>query len=255
MSKRQLRKRSAKLKEDIERYRNAAETYDALHAARIGSHLPSNEEEYKNAEHHYNICDDTKRRGAGEIKGGGVVLRPSGMAAHREFHDLYTREEEKKPTRKGISLHEAAKTANYTGPKMRAIAFDERFCILCMGEVKPNRAGCDGGNKFFPDCTCCSMVDITMLQHGIDSAGLVAGDVIRSIICPQCKIQITKMQKEEKQHGLRVMVDGRDMPSWVIKQKAIYERLEHNWQKILHNARIEPIEGAPGFRVQGVGGA
>lgn len=255
MSSRQLRKRSAKLKKDIEGYREAAQYYNALHPSRIGAHLPSNEQEYKEAEHQYNVCDDTRRRGAGEIKGGGVVLRPGGMSAYREFHDLYTREEEKKPARKAINLHEAAKTAIYKGPKTRVIAFDDRFCILCLGPVKPNRTGCDGGNKFFPDCGCCSMIDITMLQHGIESAGLIQGDTIRSVICPQCKIQITQMQKEEKRRGLHVIVDGREMPSWVIKQKQIYTRLEHNWQKILHNSRIEPIEGAEGMRVLGVGGA
>lgn len=253
MSKRALRKVSARLKADVQHYRQAAETYDALNSARIGSHLPSNQEEYKTAEHHYELCDDTRRRGAGPIQSGGVILRPGGMANYREFHDLYTREEEKKPDKKAINLHEAAKTAQYNGPQMRVIAFPDTMCILCLKAIAPNRAGCNGGNRFFPDCKCCAMLDITTVDHAIDNGRIMPGDAIRSSICPSCKCQITAMQRDNS--NLRAMADGREVPMWVLKQRLIYESLEKNWKTILHNARLEPIEGKQGVRVMGMGGA
>jgi hypothetical protein len=249
-NKRILNKISAKKKSDVSARQWATKQMDALDPQRIGAHLPANEEEYHLAEHHNTLADDTRRRGAGAIQSGGVILRPGGMANYREFHDLYTREPEKKL----VAPHKemVAPSGKYDGPPFRTIAFPETFCILCMrSDVAPSPKECPQNCK----CTKCPMLDATTITHSMPEINIEVGDVIRSVICPQCKIDIRTETHQSRQSGIQIAHEGQIMPIHVVKSIARYKKLRSNWEYVLKASRLAKIEGFDGYKTEGIGTA
>lgn len=250
-----LRKVSARRASDKQRMQQTASVLDAMHPARIGSHLPSNEEEYKTAEHHDSIADSAKRRGAGQVMSSGVALRPSGDKAYREFHDLYTREEEKKPLQYSSNLTQfkgqAPEFQNH-----KTIAFPENFCILCMKkDVAPSK-GCD--DRAARKCHCCSMLDITTFDIALPELDIKPLDQIRSVICAECKLEIFQESYQSKMSGIKVVHEGQIVPLHVVKAIHRYKLLKSNWEYVLSAARIVQIQGGQlqgGLKVEGVASA
>ncbi len=221
---------------------------DALDPRRIGAALPSTEHEYKVAEKMSDLCDDTKRRGAGGVKAGLVGILPAGRSAFADFHETFTRETEKKAPES--KLIDPRKGGVYKGPTFKTISFPETFCILCMRkDVGPSKAGCIKKN-----CFCCPMLDITPLQESIDKLGLLPGDVIRSTICPQCKIEIMTEMKDGGS-GLTMVSGDITEPLHLMKSRQRYKWLKTNVRHVLESSRLSVIEGHSGMKAEGIGTA
>lgn len=223
---------------------NQAAGLHALDPRRLNHILPPQEAEYKAAEQMYDMCDDTRRRGAGGTKVGLPGIRPIGQAAADDFHRTFTSPEKEVEKQNFMDLHNAP--GRYEGPPLTAIAFPENMCILCMRkDVQPGRPGCK--EKL---CKCCPMMDWMPILEDIGE--LKKGATVRSIYCPDCKILVKKEAKHGNESGILVQHEGNMVPAWTLKSAARFEKVWANIAYILRASRLEALN-AGGFRTEGIG--
>lgn len=208
---------------------------DALHPSRVGAYLPSIDEENRLVERLSDICDSTKRRGAGDVKVGLPLLKPSGDAAFQEFHEFITpkpKEKKKEKTWEDIEREFVKPDA----PSYKTIAMPRGWCIWCM----------KGGH------------DPKTMEWGtlpvgerIAACDMKPGDVFLYFICGPCK----QAREEEYKSPIKVVVDGQLVPIGSIKSMEHYNTLRKNIVKVIKAGRIERAgDSEDGMRVQGIGG-
>lgn len=179
---------------------NGLSNLDALDPRRIKAMMPDEEQAAKDAAELTDMCDDVKRRGAGETKAGLVGIRPNGMDSFNKFHDKFTSGAKEKPKPRGlIDPTKQMGDKAYTGPRFKVVAFPETFCVACG--AKPIRPG-EG------------MLNLHPVTAEWRPGGLTPGDVIRCAICKKC----TKEIKDEARSELQVMHGGKMIPAKLLKQ-------------------------------------
>lgn len=172
--------------------KNEVEGLDALHPDRLATMLPDQEGEFRQAQHLSEICDDTKRRGAGGTKSGLVGIRPLGESASKEFHEKFTETDKiAKRDKKVVDIHGDGK---YDGPQLKTMPFSERVCIECLDQnVPPPSAQCHELKHPKETCRCPGLNYHPIAEFG-QEFGLPRETVIRCVICFDCRKKRNKRE-------------------------------------------------------------
>jgi hypothetical protein len=202
---------------------DALSNLDALDPRRVKANLPDEEASAKEAEELSEMCDDTRRRGAGVIRSGLVGLRPLGMDKWNRFHERFTEKKGRKRRKKElVDLRKQLAKKAYEGPRFKVYAFPETFCVLCFSRDCPPGEG---------------MINLQPVTADWRPRGLIPGDVIRHLICRKCTMVI----KEENRSEVQIFHDGQMMPAKVIKQAARAKKLMQNIEIILAQSAFQEI--------------
>lgn len=240
MSKRKLVKnqKAHKLRQE------QTQALDALDSRRFSQHMPTEQAEWEKAARLHEICDTTKRTGAGGVIAGQVGLLPSGRKAQEDFINTYVNPDIPAPKKKQ-NMDLTKPGGRYTGRGFKVVEIPSNICILCLrSDVAPRKAECREA------CKCCPMMDSFVVQ--VKMRMLRPYDVVRSWFCAGCKNAIVKREKNDP--GLQVMHEGQVVPARALEQARRYEKMWENVQKILTESRIE-AQGNDAYKVKGIGEA
>jgi hypothetical protein len=139
----------------------------------ISKHMPSAEQQYKDAQEVHELFNRNNRAGAGGTKAGLVGLRPKGLKKASEFIDKYTPGKYQAPARPFSQTLESPKNTASHGEidKLLRAVCERRFCPDCNRYDRPLEGGA---------------INLTVYTEAHPEMGISKNDAIVSFFCQEC---------------------------------------------------------------------